>query len=36
MGGLSEMIDYIKVHKPEFFDHDDTAATDIDEEFEKL
>ena len=36
MGGLSEMIDYIKVHKPEFFDHDDTAAADIDEEFEQL
>ena len=36
MGGQPEMIDNIKVHKPEFFDLDDTAATDIDEEFEKL
>lgn len=38
MGGLSEMIDYIKIHKPEFFEHDDTerARFDIDEEFDKL
>ncbi|MBE6203543.1 MAG: DUF3276 family protein [Rikenellaceae bacterium] len=34
MDGLSEMVDFIKEHKPEYFEQQ--AAKDIDEEFEKL
>lgn len=34
MDGLSEMVDFIKEHKPEHFEQQ--AAKDIDEEFEKL
>lgn len=33
MEGISEMIDYIKEHKPEFFEQQNSS---IDEEFEKL
>ncbi|MDE6140234.1 MAG: PUR family DNA/RNA-binding protein [Alistipes sp.] len=36
MGGLSEMIDYIKEHKPEFFEQDDAECEDIDEAFDRL
>lgn len=38
MNGLSEMIDYIKVHKPEFFEHDDAdrAEAPTDDEFDRL
>lgn len=34
MEGISEMIDYIKEHKPEFFEQQQNSS--IDEEFEKL
>ncbi len=34
MDGISEMIDYIKEHKPEFFEQQQNSS--IDEEFEKL
>ena len=34
MDGISEMIDYIKEHKPEYFIEQERTA--IDEEFEKL
>ena len=34
MEGISEMIDYIKEHKPEFFEPQQNSS--IDEEFEKL
>lgn len=34
MEGISEMIDYIKEHKPEFFEQQQNGS--IDEEFEKL
>lgn len=34
MEGISEMIDYIKEHKPEFFEQQQNSS--IDKEFEKL